>query len=130
MKKYEIDQTKFATEEPLFEPIGSYPEPEYEEREVKPPLLKRRKVVVTLVAAVTVLVMLLLLIVNVIIQRSKLVTVPEPSPTIENKRVPATEPLLKRVEVAKLELKEADPTKNELVYPTLDYSIRLDPKSR
>jgi len=128
MKKYKIDQTKFSVEQPLFEQIGALPEPEFVEQDVKPPLLKRRKVVIGLVIGITLLVLLILLLINTIINRSKLVAVPEASPTIEETRKVEVGPLLKRVEVVREELKEADPTKNELVFPTLDYSLRIDPK--
>ena len=130
MKKYSTDQTKFSTEQPLFEPIGAYPEPEFLATNVKPPLLKRRKVVIGLIALVTLIVMLGLFIINLMIENNKKVTKPEPSPTIDNPNAVEVTPLLKRVEAAREELKEADPTKNELVFPALDYAVRIDPKSR
>ncbi len=128
MNKYKIDQTKFSVEQPLFEQIGPLPEPEFVEKEIKPPLLKRKKVVIGLIAVVTFLVLLVLLLINMVINSRKKVTVPEASPTIGESRKVEVGPLLKRVEVAREELKEADPTKNELVFPTLDYSLRIDPK--
>lgn len=125
------DQTRFSLEEPLFEQMGQLPpEPEPEEVAPKVPLLKQKKFVIGLIAGVTFIVLLLLFAINAYISQQKLVgNIPIPeSPTTsvtEN-----NDPLYQRITTAQQELKDADPSGQELVYPALDYNLRIDPKAK
>jgi hypothetical protein len=124
------NQTKFSLEEPLFEQMGQIPGPENPEVVVKTPLLKQKKFIIALIGVVTVLVLVILFVVNAYIASQKRVQdqgEPEASP---NTAVDTQHPLYQRIMSAQEELKDADPSEQDLIYPTMNYDIRLDGKKR
>ncbi|PIY79479.1 MAG: hypothetical protein COY81_02305 [Candidatus Pacebacteria bacterium CG_4_10_14_0_8_um_filter_43_12] len=124
------NQTKFSVEKPLFEPLVQLPEDENPELIVKVPLLKQKRVIIGLIAGLTLMVLAMLFVVNAYIQNSKLVKNVQPDQTDTASLSANLNPLLLRVMIAQQQLKEADPSKQDLVYPTLDYDIRIDKKTR
>jgi hypothetical protein len=124
------NQTKFSLEEPLFEQTGQIPGPENPEVVIKTPLLKQKKFVIALIAVTTILVLAILFIVNAYIAGQKLVQEQEPEDTIDLQAVDPKDPIYLRIRSAQQELKDADPSKQDLIYPTMNYDIRLDEKKR
>jgi hypothetical protein len=124
------NQTKFSLEEPLFEQTGQIPGPENPEVIVKTPLLKQKKFIIGLIAAITLLVLVILFIVNAYIAGQKLVQKQEPVDTVNEVVKNPDDPLYQRIKSAQQELKEADPSEQDLIYPTMNYDIRLDEKRR
>jgi hypothetical protein len=124
------NQTKFSLEEPLFEQMGQIPGPENPEVEVKTHLLKQKKFVIALIAVVTLLVLIILFVVNEYISRQKRVQQQEPEDSVIEVPENPNHPLYQRIKSAQQELKEADPSEQDLVYPTMDYNISLDEKRR
>lgn len=122
------DQTRFSVEEPLFEQMGHMPAPDVVEVAPKIPLLKQRKFVLGLIAGITVLVLGLLFLINAYIAQQKLVKEPEIPDDPGQTAAGVSHPLLQRIMSSEAELKDADPSGQELVYPALDYKIRIDPK--
>lgn len=127
------DQTRFSLEEPLFEPMGQIPvdEPEIDpNQEPKTPLLRQKKFVIGLIIGVTILILVILFGVNAYIEQQKRVKpaeTPPPEDIVINEN---DHPLLQRIMIAQQELKEADPSKQDLTYPSMDYSISIDPVKR
>lgn len=124
------NQTKFSVEKPLFEQMVQIPEDENPEIVVQVPLLKQKRVIIGLIVGLTVVALIILFLVNRYIQNSKLVhtlDTDQPDTATISANV---DPLLLRVMTAQQALKEADPAKQDLIYPTLDYDIKIDEKSR
>ncbi|MDQ5951365.1 MAG: hypothetical protein QG639_642 [Patescibacteria group bacterium] len=120
------NQTKFSLEEPLFEQTGQIPGPENPEIVEKTPLLKQKKFVIALIAGVTLLVLIVLFMINAYIASQKRVQEQGPPETTIEQVSDPNHPLYQRIKSAQQELKEADPSEQDLVYPTLDYGIRLE----
>lgn len=124
------NQTKFSLEEPLFEQTGQIPQDEILEPQKQKPLLKQKKFVISLIVGVTLLILLLLYLVNAYIESQKLVQDTGTPDATEEAVSGPKHPLLQRIESAQIELKDADPSEQDLVYPTMDYDIRLDRETR
>lgn len=122
------NQTKFSLEEPLFEQTGQIPGPENPEIEVKTPLLKQKKFVIGLIVGFTLLVLLILFMVNAYIANQKRVQEQEPPESTTEEVNDPNHPLYLRIKSAQQELKDADPSEQDLIYPTLDYDIKLEDK--
>lgn len=123
------NQTKFSLEEPLFEQMGQIPEPENPEVKETTPLLKQKKFVIMLIVGVTLVVLGVLYLINSYISQQKLVKDQELPEEVQEPQDP-DHPLYQRIKSGQQELKDADPSQQDLVYPTLDYGIRLDPDKR
>lgn len=124
------NQTKFSLEEPLFEQMGQIPGPENPEVQVKTPLLKQKKFIIALIVIITLFVLFLLFIINAYISQQKLVQEQEPPESTVQQPSDPDHPLYQRIKSAQSELKDADPSKQDLVYPTMDHDIRLDADKR
>lgn len=124
------NQTKFSLEEPLFEQAGQIPGPENPEPVRKTPLLRQKKFVIALIGVVTVIVLLLLFLINSYIATHKKVQDQAPPESEVETNTGSTDPLYLRIKSAQEELKDADPSEQDLVYPSMDYDIRLDPDKR
>ena len=124
------NQTKFSVEEPLFEQMGQMPGPENPEPVVQKPLFKQKKFIIALIAIITLLILVMLFLVNAYINERKRVQEEEPPENVVETPSDPNHPLYQRIKSAQEELKEADPSEQDLVYPTMDYNIRLDPDKR
>lgn len=122
------NQTKFSLEEPLFEQMGQIPGPENPEIKVQTPLLKQKKFIIGLIAVVTLIILLMLYLINAYISGKKLIQDQAPPEFSAGEELQSTDPLYLRIKSAQAELKEADPSEQDLVYPTMNYDIRLDPE--
>lgn len=125
------DQTQFSLEEPLFEQMGQMPVEEVVE-EIKPkvPWYKRKKLVALVIGGTSLVALLLLFVVAQVIFQGRLPQLIEPDPVEEEVVDRTNHPLMKRIMAAERELREADPTKRELGYPTLNYELTLDERRR
>lgn len=122
-------QTEFALEEPLFSPSGTAaPEKEVEQL-VKIPWWKKKPLVIAAIVSISLSVIVLLLIINMIIVASR-----RPGEPVIGDATPLpvtpTEPLVKRIEEIELQLKSANPNQPQFAFPAVDFSIRIDEKSR
>lgn len=124
------DQTRFSLEEPLFEDMVQMPQPEPEDLPPKVPLFKQKKFIIGLIVGITVFVLIILYAINVYIENQKLIGEPELPTDSGQTDVQPTHPLLQRIMIAEEELEMADPSEQELIYPSLDYDIRIDPEER
>jgi ribosomal protein S17 len=122
------DQTRFSVEEPLFEQMGHVPEPDVVEIAPRTPLLKQKKFVIGLIAGITIVILGLLFVINAYIAQQKLVKEPDLPDDPGQTTTGISHPLLQRIMSSETELKAADPSGQDLVYPALDYNIRIDPK--
>lgn len=122
------NQTKFSLEEPLFEQTGQIPGPENPEPVVRTPLLKQKKFVIALIAGVTLFVLLVLFMLNAYITAQKKVQDEAPPDSQAQPDNTSNDPLYLRIKSAQQELKDADPSEQDLVYPSMDYNIRIDKK--
>lgn len=118
-----LNQTQFSFEEPIFEnPL------QYEEE--KPPVVEKskkskKKLYITIGIVVTVFLLLILFVIFLRLRNRNDVT-----ETL--KRDPAIEqelgPLQRRIEQSRFLLESADPTKEDLSFPPVNFDLRLDPK--
>jgi hypothetical protein len=136
-----IDQTKFAEEEPLFEPRSGGKElnvkmptpaetsdlaPGNSDSSAKTPIKKSlfKKIILIAVGVIVFIVVLALIARQPQLGPSQEPTAsPSPSPV-------AVGALNQRVNQLKLDLKSADPTKQELVFPPVNLNLRLDKKTK
>ena len=131
MKEPLWSQTQFSLEEPLFEGMTAVPpEPVVEEvKKPKIPWYKQRKLVIAAIAGATLLVIIILFIINMVIESGRRPVVADPVPLAT--ALPATaSAALEKIAVTEAELKDADPNQQQLVFPAVDMSLRLDPPAR
>lgn len=126
--QFDQSQTRFSLEKPLFEQMGQIPIDEPENPVPKVPLLKQKKFIILLIAGITVLILVILFIVNAYISQQKKVHTDGTPEETEAASPGSSEPLKRRIDSAQKELKDADPSQQDLVYPTMDYQLRLDSK--
>lgn len=125
------NQTKFSLEEPLFEQMGGLPPDENPDEEIKrTPLLRQKKFIIVIIVGFILIVLGLLYLVNAYIQSQKLVQEQAPPENVETEVANPNDPLYRRIKSAQQELKEADPSEQDLIYPTMDYDIYLDEPDR
>lgn len=122
-----LDQTQFAENRPLYEePAYSLLEDDesqkVDEGSNKKPIYKQK--IVWLIAAI---VILLLIIVIATPSRKTPEQAEEVAPEIVDEQTEiSSDPLRKRVDDLRSELKDADPTKPQLIFPALNRRIELD----
>jgi len=125
------EQTQFSLEEPLFEQMGQMPPEEVvEETKPKLPWYKQKKLVAFMIIGTSVVVLLVLFVVAQVIFQGRLPQLIDLDPVEEAVVDRSNHPLMRRILAAERELREADPTKRELGYPTLNYELRLDEQRR
>lgn len=122
------NQTQFSAEEPFFENPGQVPVGEVVVKE-RVPLLKRRKSMIALLSVVAVSSLLLLY------GYAQYVTWQRRLGTPEEIMVPTPAPLAPselsaQAQSLRAELKLADPVKQELLFPQIDLSLRLEERPR
>lgn len=118
-----LNQTQFSFEEPIFEnPL------QYEEE--KPPIVEKskkskKKLYISIGIVATVFLLLILFVIFLRLRNKNDATEPL-------KRDPAIEqelgPLQRRIEQSRFLLESADPTKEDLSFPPVNFDLRLDPK--
>jgi hypothetical protein len=120
------NQTQFSTEEPLFENASLPSSSQKIAPETSSP--KKPNPLFFLVVGLLFFIIVLLLIVLLLPQKNlpKLMVQPTPSPVSTAKQ---TE-LQQRVNEINTDLKNADPTKVDLLFPPVDMSLNLDPPQR
>ena len=123
---FESDQTQFAAEEPMYEPMTSYPQAPKLPEKPSVPFMKRKWAVPVIVVGSTMAVLLLLLIINVIVQRNRTPQVPITSPVLSPTDSGQVTPLVDKVTALETELKAADPNQPTFVFPSVDLSLTLD----
>lgn len=125
-------QTQFSLEEPLFEQMGQLPpEPETEEVvKAKIPWYKQKKLLALIITISTIVILLLLFVINQFVLQGRLPGISEIIDREEEVVDRTSHPIMQRIIAADRELQAADPTKRELGYPTLDYTLHLDQPSR
>jgi hypothetical protein len=124
----QTNQTQFSAEQPFFESPVGLPQDEVVAKPVVP-FFKRRKTILSIIAITTVVLLVVLFGVNYIIERNRRLHTP-PEVSIATPTPEPTNSLVEAVEQLRLELKQADPTQQQLQVPALDMTIRLDEKSR
>lgn len=131
MSNRTYDQTQFSLEEPLFENVAALPPEPEKPKEEKPkiPWYKQRKLVILAIVGVSILVLLILYIISMMIAASRAPVVSEPEEVIPVEQRSESQ-LLRRIEITKDELNEADPNQQQLVFPAVDMDVRLDPERR
>ncbi|OGJ37831.1 MAG: hypothetical protein A2383_01955 [Candidatus Pacebacteria bacterium RIFOXYB1_FULL_39_46] len=118
---YNQNQTQFIVEEPLLEkPVVVQPPPEQKE-EIKPSRFSKWKWL--LVGGVATLLIIALIIV---LRLSPTMDDPEEEETSSNGIPSVLSPLEQRLEIAKQNLEQANPTTQDLPFPPLDLKLRID----
>jgi hypothetical protein len=125
----EIEQTTFAGQQPFNQKVEQSAsdierarlQKIEDENKPKKPWFKNKKTILILVAVILGLLFLLLILMP---KKEQLPGVVEPTPTPEAQ---APNYMIERIRRLQAELKAADPTKTDIIFPPVDMEIELDP---
>lgn len=116
------NQTAFSGVQPLYQsPETSATQPPELDQLAQKPWFKTKKLFLAVIPAV----FLILLLVVALLPRNEAVEntlEATPPPAIES----TNDPLLQRIQRLQAELKEADPTKTDILFPPVDMELQLD----
>lgn len=118
-----LNQTQFSFEEPIFEDPTIY----QEEKPVVEEVPKKSRKKLYLIIGIGAFALLLILILFILIRMRG--GTQEDDPLRRDPVAPEDlGPLEQRIEESRQLLEDADPTKQDLSYPPINFSLRLDPK--
>lgn len=125
--EFPLDQTTFSGEQPF------YQDPELTsaqiEKSTKPPnkkpWSKKKKVIVAIP-----LLFVLMVVVLIILMPKKPNQEKEPEPTLPPAENQDQSYMVERIRRLQKELKQADPTRTDVLFPPVDMAIELDPKEK
>lgn len=126
----DINQTQFASQEPVMEDVVNYQETVAQEQLDSQSKKKKSKlIIVGVIGFVLIFVFILLLILIRALSPVKTVTTDENGNVIE---VPqgVSDPLLEEVYLLSRDLENADPSLNTIPFPPVNMELRLDPPKR
>lgn len=119
----DTNQTTFSWEEPLFEQTAAVSDPVAATAVPRKPWYTKPLVLV--IGGLSLLLVILLALVLILRPAPPQFVLPEPSASPFVSTV--SDPLKLRIQQLKLELEEADPTKQDLPYPPIDPTLKLEP---
>ena len=121
-----LNQTQFSFEEPIFEKTAALPQEKPDKEVAEAPKSGKKKIL--LIIGGVFFLLILLLIVVVLRNREAVIeeTLPEEVVQTTQERTPLQERIIQARELLLL----ADPTKDELAFPPIDLSFRLEEKKR
>lgn len=125
-KESSINQTQFSFEEPFFEDVTVPVDPKQAAAEA--PSQKGSKKLLIVIGLSGFLVLIFGVLVLVYFSRGKQIDEQQEEKLVE--QTTTSNPFQERITTAREELKDADPTKQDLSYPPIDMVLRLDPKPR
>lgn len=126
----DINQTQFASQEPVMEDAVSFQEPVIEDQQIPKNKKKKNKlIIVGIVGFILIVVFVLLLILIKSLSPAEQVTIDQNGNVIEVPRG-EVDPLLEEVYLLGEDLKNADPSLDSIPFPPVDMELSLDPSDR
>lgn len=123
-----IDQTQFSEEEPLFESPESHPKNIQPSVAVTPPANSKHKKMLIIGISIIAIILLIITILALAMGRPKGEVEESITPSPSPAAITESE-MQSRITKLRSDLKEADPTKQDLTFPPVDLELRLDKKS-
>jgi hypothetical protein len=120
-----VNQTQFSLEEPIFEDTEMYAgENEEEIAKIQEVIQKRKKKTFIILGVVALALTLLILMIVYLYNNNEILSDPDEEELVEV--IPESDPIIERINAARLELEAADPTKQDLVFPPVNFQLRLE----
>lgn len=125
-KDTEINQTQFASQEPVMEGLVNYDDPIMQEEQPKQKKKGNKLVLVGIIGFILIVVFILLLILIRVLSAPKTVQ-RDSNGQVINQVDREIDPLLEEVYLLSEELEDADPSIDKIPFPPVDMELRLDP---